>query len=142
MGKGNLINPILYIQSIFFHLQQILSWKLWRNIGISGYRNIGIWEYWNMGILEYGNIGIWEYRNMGISEYGNIGISEYRKSSFSVFFTKKMKQSDYYPTKTYKPMILKHLLTFNFQYFWQFLYEPPPPRFRLSWICVTWHLSK
>ena len=68
MGKGNLINPILYIQSIFFHLQQILSWKLWRNIGISGYRNIGIWEYWNMGILEYGNIGIWEYWNIRISE--------------------------------------------------------------------------
>jgi len=29
-----------------------------------------------------------------------------------------MKQSDYYPTKTYKTMILKHLLTFNF--------DPPP----------------
>ena len=119
MGRGNLINPILYIQSIFFPLQQILSLKLYRNIGISEYRAIGL--------SECRNIGISEYRNIRILEYPNIGISEYRKSytSFSVFFTKKWSSLIIIRPRHTKPWFWNICWRLIFNIF-DNSYDPPP----------------
>ena len=47
------------------------------NIGILGYRDIGISGYWDIGILEYRDIGISGYWDIGILEYWDIGMLGY-----------------------------------------------------------------